>query len=219
MKFKKILKRLFLRHSKYYDTCKVLPLKIFCEIVNTNDYHLLALNKGFADPEKELEIWTNIIIEYSELEGDTTAKDRFEKVQTLNELKNSYTVIKAMIRFLWICPPDNEKYSKNVDSIIKDLIKMGYKIDTTNSEKYKKSIVAADQKANAIITFIRMKQNELQDNREEQDISFDELMAMIQSHYSVDDNLTVSRYISMKKSIMSRHKANDNITRGRKNAV
>jgi hypothetical protein len=32
---------------------------------------LLALNKGFADPEKELEIWTNIIIEYSELEGDT----------------------------------------------------------------------------------------------------------------------------------------------------
>lgn len=204
--FKKTLIQKLVRHSKYYLNCSELPLNIFCEVANTSDYSLLIKRKGYRDESKEIEIWSNIILEYSQLEGDGTANDRLEKIITLNELKNAYTVIKAMIRYLWMQTPWQ---SDDALKIYNDMDKMGYKIDLSNRENYVKSLQEADNKSNQLVTLIRMKANELDDKEKSKDnISFDDIMALLQSHFTVNDDITVSRYISMKKSIIKRQKAN-----------
>jgi arylamine N-acetyltransferase len=180
---------------------------VFCEVNNTSDYSLLIKRKGLRDKAKEIEIWSNIILEYSQLEGDSTANDRLEKITTLNELKNAYTVIKAMLRYLWMQTPWN---SDEALKVYNDLDKMGYSIDLTNQSKYIQSLKAADHKSNQLVTLIRMKANELEVNEDEKgnDVSFDDIMALLQAHFTVSDNITVSRYISMKKQIIQRQKAN-----------
>lgn len=181
-------------------------MKIFCDVANTSDYSLLIKRKGYRDEYKEVEIWSNIIIEYSQLEGDGTANDRLEKITTLNELKNAYTVIKAMIRYLFLQTPwDSDEALK----IYNDMDKMGYKIDLSNVDNYVKSLKSADKKSNQLVTLIRMKSNELDDKEEKSNnVSFDDIMALLQAHFTVNDDITVSRYVSMKKSIIQRQKPN-----------
>lgn len=211
--FKKILSQKFQKHSKYYLNCSELPLKIFCEVANTSDYSLLIKRKGYRDESKEVELWSNIILEYSQLEGDGTANDRLEKITTLNELKNAYTVIKAMIRYLWMQTPWD---SDEALQIYNDMDKMGYSIDLSSLDNYVKSLKAADNKSNQLVTLIRMKANELEDKEESKDnISFDDIMALLQAHFTVSDDITVSRYISMKKSIIQRQKANSKYSKNK----
>lgn len=211
--FKRILSQKLQKHSRYYLNCSELPLKIFCEVANTSDYSLLIKRKGYRDESKEVELWSNIILEYSQLEGDNTANDRLEKITTLNELKNAYTVIKAMIRYLWMQTPWD---SDEALQIYNDMDKMGYKIDLHSQDAYIKSLKAADNKSNQLVTLIRMKANELEDKEESKDnISFDDIMALLQAHFTVTDDVTVSRYISMKKSIIQRQKANSKYSKNK----
>lgn len=203
-----ISKKLSQSLSKYYTSCQALPLKVFCDIVNSHNYRKLKRFGLFTNSEYELEIWSELLIEYSELEGDATAKDRIDKVKYLNELKNTYTVLKAMIRFCWICAPG--QHGKH-EQVIKDLKKMGYKIDCSSSKKYRDSLLLADRRVNALVTMIRMKTNELEDKGDESNINYDDLMALIQAYYNVGDNITVARYISMKKSIMQRQKSSEKL--------
>jgi hypothetical protein len=192
----------------YYKSCSTLPLQRFIEIVATKNYNLLKKGKSiFTSDSLSLEVWSDILLEYSELDKNAEVANNWDKVIALRQLQNSYTTIKAMIRLLHIITPSDAKHGNTANQTIEELKLMGYNIDTTNSEKYAESLKKADNKSNSLVTLIRMKNNEIKGESEESNIDFDQIIAMLQLHFhDIKETITVKRYIACKNLIKSRSK-------------
>lgn len=203
--FKKNLLKLLKKPSEYYNGCTEMPLVNFCKVINTGSYEWLQKKKGFREHEKELIIWGEIILEYGKLDNNNQIQDSFDKAKNVMELENSYNTIKAMIKMLMIVTPTHEKYGEKANEVVNMLAKMGYKIDLSNSDKYKESVLAANKRSNSLLTHIRMKKNALRGENDEKGINYDEIMAMLQTNFNVDESLTVARYLSMKKIIEKKY--------------
>lgn len=198
----------FYKLSRYYSKAEELPLKTFLQIISEGNYGLL---KRTGKPKKNdryaLELWSEILLEFAELDGNMEVKNKFDKIVALRQVQNSYTTIKAMIRLLYVVSPSDDKHGTTAANTIRELELMGYKIDTTSTAKYKESLLKADHKANSLITIMRMKQNELSGEHDENDVNFEEIIAMLQMHFhDIKDDITLKKYLACKKVIKSRAK-------------
>lgn len=174
------------------------------QVINTGDYRYLykaRIYKLLAPDPSLVFTWGDILLEYGKLDHTSSIQDAFEKDKYIKQLENAYTTIKAMIRKLMFV----------VDKrTILDLHALGYIIDTTDSREYAKSLSAADKKSNSLVTRIRMLKNELKGDHSETGVSFDSLMAMLNSQLQINvpENISVARYCEYKKIITERNKKN-----------
>lgn len=194
-------------HSIYYNNCSELPLKIFCEIINSRKFNLLR--KDEKNDKYCIELWAEIMLEYGEIDDNYSVQNNFGKQTQLTSLQNSFVTLKAMIRFLWYVSPSNKKYGAKASNIIDDFKKMGYSIDQSNSQKYAESLLLVDRRINALNTRIKMLENELASKDEEEGISFDQLMAMLSMEFSyLKEDISVKRYVECKKIIKKKNASN-----------
>ena len=162
--------------------------------------------EGEYNDEEALLVWGDLILEYASLSGDMEVSESFEKSKDVLTMKNSYMVIKAMIKMLMLVTPDHPKHGEYAEAVLIDLRKMGYKIDTSNSDKYAESLNLANRRVNSIITQIRMKENEIKGDASESNIDFDQIISMLQLDFNnVDENMSVKRYISMREIIKKKY--------------
>lgn len=113
---------------------------------------------------------------------------------------SQYVEEQAMIRYLFI----------KTDMRYINLLKLrGYKIDGSSKEKYWDSLNVAAKRVRYHLSFMESLQLKLKPKeREKHDNPFDQIMAwLVSNEMKVDDNLTVRRYIELKKIINSRIQA------------
>lgn len=178
----------------FYNSCNVLPLKIFYEIAETGNVKLL----GEGDVNKLTDTWEEILLEYGEIDSNTNIKDTFDKVIQVSVKAAVYVEVNAMLLYL-----------KEVDykqEYIDRLAELGYKID---GKEYIKNIEANERKVKNIFTKIQFLKKDLEQNQSvKKTSSFDESMAWISANLNFwpPDDITVTRFIQLKKQINERNK-------------
>lgn len=195
------------KHLEYYEGLDTLPLEVFCKIINTGNYLLLKVDGKNANPEICLNIWGDLMLEYSKLDNSPKVKANFDKLTYVRQLENAYNTIKGMIRLLWMVTPNHPKHGHIAKQYIDDLKKMGYIVNVSNSLEYRASLVAADKKANSLVTYIQMKKNELEKDKvhDEEGIDYDDLMAFLMEHFNITGEVTVKRYLRCKQRIKAKY--------------
>lgn len=127
-----------------------------------------------------------------------------------NKYAVQYLIVQSSLNLLTVKSIKKEK--KFVISVIQDLAKYGYKIDTSSSENYLASINAAKRKVLNLANRIGI--NKIQINtiiNQASDIkpkTFDSLIAELNLRlgFVVNDNITLSRYNEYNKVLMEKAK-------------
>jgi len=202
------------KSSQLFHSCEVLPLWNFFKIIEKADlkylvrvkdrfeYESMALHN--ASDKHYQQCWDKILEEFAELENSTGMNaEKFTRTKLLIRY-SQYLQEQAMIKLLFFeTHPD----------VIKELRKRGYKMANTSQEAYWDSLTAASKRVHYHVTFIESMQIKLrgdkEDKKKEQHGSvFDQVMSWVASHdIYVDENITVSRYVEIKKIINNRIKA------------
>jgi len=185
-----------------------LPLWNFFKVVETGDLKfLLRVNDRFdyekigAVKDKRLaDIWESIEEDFSRMNNIAVkVSNDVDKRKLLMHL-SQYIEEQAMIRYLFI--KTDMKY-------INELKLRGYKLDGSSKEKYWESLNVAAKRVRYHLSFMESLQLKLKPkDRENHENPFDQIMAWLASNdMKVDDNITVKRYIELKKIINNRIQA------------
>lgn len=210
MRLLTILRILWQRRLKVFKTCNELPLKNFLNVMSTGDFkylikaknhkHLTVLNTARLSM-----IWGDLVIEYGKIDNNMQISESFDSQKIIYQLEASYIAIKSMIRVLMFSTPQskNEQGAKAATESIHDLSKLGYKIDTSDSLAYAKSIQAADKRANSILNQINIRKSNIDYSTDNTPISFDEVISSLNTalKFVVSDDITVARYCAYKKTL------------------
>lgn len=186
---------------KYYNSCKVLLLRIFFEITETGNVELLIIDNAKIDKKILVETWENIIIEYSELDGNQQVQDVMERGDELYRQAALYCEIKGML--LYLVGADKQEY-------VDRLNELGYNVDTSSRIAKRKSIQKNDRRANNISTRMQIIQKEIETySKGGKKSSFDSAMSFLGMNlpHTPDENITVSRFLAYKKQINERNTA------------
>lgn len=156
-------------------------------------------------------LWGDIVLEYGKLDNNFSIDNSFESQKIIYQLEASFVAIKAMIRILMFVTPRSKKpeSAELATKTIKDLKKLGYIIDITDSKAYAKSISSADKRSNSIITQIKLRKSEMDyDEDSSSPISFDTVISSLNSAlgFIVPEGITVARYCAYKKSLIKKSK-------------
>ncbi len=183
-----------------YDSCKVLLLKTFFEITETGNLELLIIDNAKVDKKILIETWEDIIVEYTEIDGNQQVKDVMDKGDELYRQAALYCEIKAML--LYLAGASKQEY-------VDRLAELGYNIDTSSRINKRKSIQKNDKRANNISTRMQIIQKEIESYSTGKKSSFDSAMSFLGIHlpHMPDENMTVSRFLAYKKRINERNKA------------
>lgn len=184
---------------EYYSSCKVLPLKIFFEIAETENVELLLIDNAKKDKEILIETWENIVKEYAKLDNNYNVQDVFDKNEQIAILAAQYIEINAMLLYL--------KEVKFRQDYVLRLRELGYKI---KEDDYISGIESNMIKVNHIGTKIKFLQNDIEKFKTGNNkSSFDQCLAWISANLNFwpPDDITVARYLELKKQIDERNKS------------
>lgn len=196
-----ILKNRFKIFTENYYSYETIPLKVYFEVSRGN-YVLLQL-KGRQNIEKLNQVWEEIVKKNAKANESFQYDNFFAVYKSHGNLIQEYTTVKAILM----------KLAFKVDKIdIEYLKKKGYAINTTTSQKYLDSLLAAIKKSDNLVTRAVMKANELKSFKGKLDESlqtFDSVMADLTSSlgFEVKDEISLARYNELKKNIRKRNEA------------
>jgi hypothetical protein len=166
-------------------------------IAETNDLKQLII-EGTANDERLMLAWEQIVEKNAEANSSMIYSNYVSSYKSFNKLMSEYTLLKACITALAL---------KAEPDLIKFIRDKGHKINTETDQQYEASLMALNSKADSFLTRIKMKANEL-DNKSEttEKQSFDSIMASIslQLGFTVNDDITLSRYNEYKKLVKAR---------------
>ena len=184
---------------KYYDSCKVLLLRIFFEITSTGNVDLLIINNATIAKKVLVETWEEIVLEYAKIDGNQQVQDVIEKGDELYNQAALYCEIKAML--IYLVGAESKEY-------VDRLNELGYTVNITNHESKIKSIQQNDRRANNISTRMQIIQKEIEGYGSGKKSTFDEAMSFLGLNlpHVPDENITVSRFLAYKKQINERNK-------------
>jgi hypothetical protein len=177
-----------------YDSCQVLPLKIFFQVAETGNLNLLAIQ---GRPNNLIDIWQKILIEYGELDGNYLISDTFDKQGQIVRYAATYLEVDAMLIYL--------KHFKYDQDYVDRLLELGYRI---NPENYITDVERNQRTVKNIKSRIMMLQNEIESLKTDSNkSSFDEAISYLASNLNtwVPDDITVSRYVTLKRVIREKN--------------
>lgn len=186
--------------SELYLTCEDLPMKLFLKIMNENNLFYLYRDYKEEFSERLIETWENILEEYEKLSGDTGVTRGRELTNTIRYLECQIMRIEAAVKYLEL----REEYSSFInlkeDGYVLNVLKniCGVK-ENTPGEREK-----AIRKAKSFFNRLNSLKKQTQDESEDQKpVTFDEIMAELYGfgYQNISDNLSVSRYLAIKKVI------------------
>lgn len=195
MKFKQRTEK-----GSVYETCKVLPLRIFFEITDTGNVQLLIIDNAEIAKKILIETWENIVIEYAKIDGNQQVQDVIDKGDEIYRQAALYCEIKGMLLYLF--GAENQEY-------VDRLNQLGYKIDISSRVKKLNSIKQNERRANHISTRMQIIKKEIESYSDgSKKGSFDDAMSFLGLNlpHVPDENITVSRFLAYKKMIHERNK-------------
>jgi hypothetical protein len=186
---------------EYYKTCEELPLKIFFKVAESGSFkYLLKKESAKIDLNELQDAWEDIIIEYGRLDRNLAVTNAVEKSNQVIIYAAQYLEVRAMLIYL----REIEYKQEYIDR----LRELGYRIDL--KENYIGSLDIGERRVNNIITKLGLLEKEIETLKEgNTSTSFDAAMAWMMSHNisGLSEDITVKRYIEVKKQIHERNKS------------
>jgi len=139
--------------TKFYGYDDI-TLKLYTEISESGDLSRLVI-RGNPTPEERFEAWEQIVSKNSELNGGTYST-YFYTYQSYLKLINDYYLVKALI----IAASIKNDLTKS-DEIFDQLRNKGFRVNTTNDQTLKESLLAISRSSENLVTRIKMKKNEM----------------------------------------------------------
>lgn len=183
--------------TRFFDYNNI-ALKLFIEVAETADYmQLIMYGRGTID--ECFEQWEKIIQENSKVNGSAEYRSYYDNLNHYNKLLADFLVIRVDL---------TESFFVIDNVIIDRLASKGYKIMLTSFSDYVRSLNAALNKSNNIVTKIEMRYKAIvkageQSKGSNKQVTFEVLMANLTTAlgFTVDDSLTLSRYNEYNKII------------------
>lgn len=183
-----------------------IPLKTYIEIAGNGLLEMLIVS-GKPTDEELVEAWELIIQKNGENSGENRYDAYMQLVKAHSEIIAKQTTVAILLEILWWQNPPLMRYVTEVRN-------EGYRIDTANSEAYKKSIEAAKRKCSGLKTRAEMARKEIQRQFKpteggQKDYSFEEIVASLRLDLGkaqilviIDgEKLTLSEYNTYRKAI------------------
>lgn len=175
------------------------------EVARTGNLKLLVVT-GAPDTFTCLEAWEKIVKENAEENGNNDYDSYYHGLKMYSVLNAEYVLVKALLTYL--CFSIDHQY-------IEQVRKLGYKIDTTNSEKYTESLSNGLRKADNLKTKIESKGKEIQllfnvgENGKPE--TFEQVLAHLNAGlgFNVNEDITLSRFNEYKKILKARQPKNN----------
>jgi hypothetical protein len=193
-------------------------LKTYIEIATSGDLSLLIIS-GDHSKNDLVERWEQIIHENGTKNGDRHFQIYFQLLKAYSELIAEHTIVACYltlmtfdINFEWI----NEVRNR------------GYSIDTTTSESYAKTLLAAKRKVTNLNTRAEMKRKEIErtypPSKEGEELTYEEVVGKLELALGevkilvvIDpEKLTLAKYNILKEGIKKKHQAYERANRSNK---
>jgi hypothetical protein len=175
------------------------------EIAGTGNVKLLVVT-GSPDSFVCLQRWEEIVKENAEQNNNQDYDSYFQGLKLYSTLQAEYVLAKALLTYL--C------FSIDYEHIT-HLRKLGYKIDTTNTESFTVSLSNGLRKADNLKTKIETKMKELQllfkgDGNGKPE-TFEQVLAHLNAGlgFNVNEDITLSRFNEYKKILKQRQPKGD----------
>lgn len=188
-------------------TYENIPLKIYCDIVNTGNYQLVSNRK--VEDHVAYDAWEKIVTENSIKSGMSDFELHMDLLKSYGKLLYDYIEVQSNLMSLLFYVDYN---------IINQLAEKGYRINTSSSKAYTESINAGLTKCKNLVSKIRSKEEKIKSKRSNDDkhanLSFSELIANLSFGIGsmgvtipVDHNLTLASYNEYRKLIKKKIEA------------
>lgn len=167
---------------------------MYIEISEDGDLKKLC-RKGFADPIKCSEIWEEIVKRCAAAQGNLEFDNYLEAYQNYSIVLSEYLFIRACLLKFWF-----KGLRKSDLPFVEKLKNKGFKIDLTEREKYKESLIKATKQVRAMITKILNKKSELDEFNKKENTkrsTFDSIIAALMYQWpgtGISDGITLARY-------------------------
>lgn len=195
--------------EKKFLSYENILLSVYYEVANTGNYSLLQ-TAGAYDEEACLIVWEEIV-KRNCAENNSAAYSRYVKeLAAYRNLKRDYLVVKGMLfKLLFYYDKEYVDY----------LNTKGYRISKENDDKYAKSLMNAQQRAENLVSKITTAGKVLQNYGREAAVkqSFQTTMASLtySLKFTVPDDITLARYNEYVKMIKAKRAAESNVKRVR----
>lgn len=188
------------KKESVYNSCDILPLKIFFAVSETGNFELLIIDNAEISKKILLETWEALVLEYAKLDGNQQVQDVMDKGDEIFRQAALYCEIKAML--LYLTGAYKAEY-------IQRLSELGYQVDLSSYQDKIRTIQNLDRRANSISTRMQIIEKEIEQYGDGKRGSFDAAMSFLGLHlpHLPDENITVSRFLAYKRQIHERNKA------------
>lgn len=163
------------------------------------------LYRGKGRKIKNLNVlWEEIIRRNNEENGDFNFNNYFNTLKTYADLLNEYILVKACLLDLSI---------KVKADVVETLRELGYIIELSSIEEYKRTLQIVNAQSNNLVTKIITKRKELEafHKNKGKPVTFAQAMIGISAGlgYQVQRDITLAEYNEAKKLIKQRHGRNN----------
>jgi hypothetical protein len=130
------------------------------------------------------------------------------------EIVASHTVVVAALEILWYVPIGHD--IQKMSEILDEVRNRGYRIDTSTTDKYHKSLIAAKNKVQNMVTRAEMKRKEIErvfgQKEKTKSYGYWEVignleLALERSVLDSPETLTLAKYNELKRGVTERRKA------------
>ena len=183
------------RITKTYYQYSNIRLSTYIEIAQTANLRLLII-KGFPTEEELTKQWEAIVKENAKANGDQSYSAYENNLKRYGKLIGEYELVRLSLMKLVLVVDD---------PTIAYLTNKGFKINTATYSGYVDSINACLSKSNNYLTKIKMKLNDLQEIRDEQEKapskSIEELLGTLSAilGFGISEDVTLARFNEYKK--------------------
>lgn len=175
------------KQSRLYDQAEKIPVKIFFQVMNTQNLNLLNPQNEKVKKEKLEEIWNNLLDEYYRKSNIKSYNNFFRETKQREGLRNKVITLNAVYIIL--------SRSTNEDKILicKNILTKDFNIQNHNL-KFLKSLILREKSR---LKLLDKKQKK--DNKREE-VNFWKLVSQVEQSlgYQLDiEKVTLSRWIEI----------------------
>lgn len=187
----KILSNITKTYFQYND----IKLRTYIEIATTGNLRLL-IKRGYPTEIELLKAWENLVKENAKANNDHTYSAYESNLKRYGKLLADYELVRlSLMKLILVVDDECLLYLKS----------KGFKINTETATGYVDSINLALHRSNSYLTRIKMKLNELNEMKADQDKtqpkSIEEILGSLSSTlgFNIPEDVTLARFNEYKK--------------------
>ncbi|QYS85408.1 hypothetical protein JJC03_09165 [Flavobacterium oreochromis] len=183
----------------HYSSLDYLPVKVYYDILETNNVNLLS--DTITDKKELSELWTSLSNKFKDLDNSDYAKQTFSRNKQIQVLEVKQRLVLMYLNLL------SFEYD---DAIVSKLNALGYNVRTDNTDDYYLDLKRVEVETNGIEVKINALKNQASKTDNSQSVTIDEVLASYSVILGFDydyNTISCTKYLALKSQVNKKIKA------------